>query len=292
MKALFHILAGALIVAAIGCKDSGPVASNLQPAHPTDTLTYQVTTGITLSLVGLRDTYSLNDTVTGFIQLVNASDSVPLVLCGSGRPDSYYDIYPKGSTEIVCYYPSTVYPMEYRDTLRLGDTLRSYQIWDQSTWDPIAQRWTSLKAFSGSYTWQAWRGGNRLVARTLTKYFTISEQGDSLSAALFVDYSSTDSVIADFALRNRVGRTVTLDPSGSRPITLAFVHQQDTLISFRFPLPTNERALLPKSDQTILHFSASKRDTAFAQMNGAFDMRAILNLQSRSVIASGFQFLR
>jgi hypothetical protein len=256
-----------------------------------DTLNAQITPGVTLSLVGLKDTYTLDDTITASLVLRNYSDSSPFILWTGNSPPNRVLVSLLDSPDIIYYYPSVIEFAEFRDTLRRGDSLSIRIIWDGHTWDARESRWTDLKAYSGTYQLETRLGGNMLLNHPLTKIITISERGYPFSGDLRVDYSSTDSVKADFIIRNRKSGALPLDPVDTTPISLAFLAGKDTIVVLKYQLASSAFKLQGFADTVILPFRAAKGDSRFAKLKGAFDMRAILRLNSRLISASGFRYL-
>jgi len=275
-----------------GCqKDFTSPVSSLNLRTNVDTINANVAPGIDLNLVGFRDTYTLDDTLWGSIVLRNYGSPTPFLLWQTDLPLNLVYVTFPGSSDPVYYYPWVIEFVEFYDTLRIGDSLSIRMFWDQSTWDAKESRWTGLKAFAGRYQLGAELRGNRLLNHDLTKFVTINETGNPICGALRVDYSSTDTVKADFIIRNRVSRAVPLAPLGSTPITMAFLAGSDTLIVRTYSLSAADFRLGGFSDTVILHFRAARNDTSYARLKGAFDMRAALHLNSRTIIASGFMYL-
>ena len=281
-----------VMLAVAGCQRDSLAPAWLMPLSPNvDTLNAQITPGVTLNLIGLRETYTLDDTIAATLVLKNNSDPSPFILWTPNLPPNRVLVYLLGSPDFIYYYPSVIDFAEFRDTLRQGDSLLIRIIWYGNTWDARESRWTALKAFSGTYQLEAWLGGNRLLNHPLTKFITISEAGYPFSGDLRVDYSSTDSVKADFIIRNRKSRALPLDPIDTTPISLAFLAGKDTSIVLKYPLASGASKLRGFSDTVILPFCVAKNDSRFAALKGAFVMRAILRLNSGLISASAIRYL-
>ena len=275
-----------------GCqKDFTTPVSSINLRTNVDTVNANIAPGVELNLVGFRDTYALDDTLSGSVVLRNFGSVTPFTLWTSDLPANQVTVTFPGSSDPVYYYPWAVEFVEFYDTLRVGDSLSIRMFWDQSTWDAKDSRWTGLKAFAGRYQLGAWLVGNRLLNHQLTKFITINETGNPFCGALRVDYSSSDSVKADFIIRNRKSRALPLGPLGSTPITMAFLSGGDTLIVLKYPIRATDCTLSGFSDTVILPFRAAKNDTSFARLKGAFDMRAELQLNSGTIVASGLRYL-
>ncbi len=287
-SAAFFSIVSALVL--LGCENSSLVSGDA--GSLVDTLSYQVTSGIVLSLDGFKDTYTLDDSLIATLRLRNITDPTPLPLAFYGSPPHSISIYPVGSDDPIFFYPQAIGFADWTDTLRLGDSLTYYCLWSQNTWDSKAITWTDLKAFAGVYKIVVHLAGSPLLKGYLTKFVTISSDGNPLSAWARVDYKSTDSVRVDFIVRNRINSSSPFLPVGPSPMEVFFVHRSDTLVSLTYPLAYSAQSLAPLSDNNVFRFAVSKTDTTFSSLNGAFDMRFVIHLQQGDLNASAFNFLR
>ena len=286
------VSAGLVLVVIAGCqRDFVSPDGHIQLGTIADTLNARITPGVSLSLIGLRDIYTLDDTITTSLVLKNNSDPNPFSLHTESLPLHSVRVFLTGSADPVYYFPQAIAFMSFDDTLRIGDSLSFRIMWDGNTWDAQKSMWTGLKAFSGTYQLETWLNGNRLLNHQLTKFITISETGSPLCGALRIDFSSRDSVKAEFIIRNRNSRAIPLDPVNLTPITMALVAGKDTVAVFKYPLASNVSRLPGFFDTVILPFRVAKGDSRFTALKGWFDMRATLQLISGQINASGFRYL-
>jgi len=281
----------ALLVLLSGCRESSISPEGSVGSQFADTVFANISPGVTLTLRGLKDTYSLDDFIQGFLILKNEGDTSGFYLHFENSPPNNFVIFPVGSLDWVSFYPEALTFQEWFDTLRIGDSLCYPSAWGQQSWNYKPPVWTSLKAYSGSYRFLAYLNGNRLL-RDMTKFFTITEIGEPLSIWLSVDYSSTDSLKADIIVRNRISTWVLLETVDPTPISLSFVHYQDTILSLSYPLEPPSTNVSPKSDIVLFRFRFAKGDAVLAPMNGSFDMRVTLRLKGRQLTSSGLRVLQ
>jgi hypothetical protein len=280
---------GGAILYLLGCRDTSLPPEWSPSVVLQDTLTQQVTQGVTLSLVGFKDSYTFDEPIVGYLNLKNNSDPNPLPLYFYGSPPHRVIVYPLDSREFVYYFPGAIGYSEWADTLRTGDSLRYEISWPQTTWDSKDLSLTSLKAFPGTYRIFVYMGGSPLLNKVLTKFVRITTRGDPLSAWLRVDYSSEDTVKADFIVRNRTRSSVIIGTTARQPMTVAFLRGRDTVLTMKYSMPWRTLRLEGGSDNVIYPFRVSKSDSAFASLQGFFNMTFILHLNSRDLIASGIR---
>ena len=196
---------GSAIVLAVLFAASPGCSGTWDSSHP-DTLAQVVDDGIVLRLEGLRDTYTLDDTVSGAIVLVNQSSEEPFFLQTGSLERITWSIARRDNPQPEFYEPTVGLPVEWRDTLDRGDTIATGVRWRQETCYPAMPSLYYMKAFSGEYRLRGEMWGNpHLQDRILTKSFRITEEGDSLASCL-VWHFSKDSLNFDFVVRNRTSR--------------------------------------------------------------------------------------
>jgi quercetin dioxygenase-like cupin family protein len=91
-----------VMLAVAGCQRDSLAPAWLMPLSPNvDTLNAQITPGVTLSLIGLRETYTLDDTIAATLVLKNNSDPSPFILWTPNLPPNRVLVYLLGSPDFI-----------------------------------------------------------------------------------------------------------------------------------------------------------------------------------------------
>jgi hypothetical protein len=269
-----------LIGLLVSCDDLGDPPAQIPPPALQDTLSLEVSQGIILRLDGIGDTYTLDDTVTGMMSLINQASIVPMPLHTPSLPPNSYFLSRVDPPAAFYYYPDYIEPAEWRDTLDLGDTLRFGVTWPTITLTSSPET-SNLKAFSGTYRLLVAVGGNPAFAgRRLTKFFRVTENGDPVSVGL-IRRGPSDSLLIDLLLRNRIENQQSYHIDRPDPVQLVFLDHGDTVFNRSYSLPYSNVVLPPHSDSTLFRLQVARSDTMFAGMHGGFHLWIVLRLRER-----------
>jgi hypothetical protein len=272
-----------LIGLLVSCDDLGDPLPQLPPSALQDTLSFEVSQGIILRLDGIGETYTLDDTVTGTMSLINFTSIVPLPLFTWNLPPDSYFLSRLGLPAAYYYYPDFIEPAEWHDTLDVGETLTFGIRWPLIAFTDSYQS-SNLKAFSGIYRIQVGLGGNpALAGRRLTKFFRVTDSGDPTSVGLN-RRGPSDSLLMDLVLRNRIGNQQQYHIDRPDPVQLVFLDHGDTVFNRSYSLPYSNLVLPPHSDSILFRLQVARSDTMFSGMHGGFHLWVVLKLREREFI--------
>jgi hypothetical protein len=277
---------GSLLILAIGCSDSDhpPVAPGDQV--PLDSLAVIVAPGVMQRLDGLRNSYSLDDTITWSVSLVNFDSWFPFHTFSSVEPPWWWSIYPLDSNVGIFHEPSITMPSFWEYDLAPGDTLAYNLMWRLDAYYPPDghPHLQYLKAFSGHYLLKAALGAN---TKFLTKHIVIEETGNPLSGLASSRYSS-DSILIDLVIRNRVTNQQEHFLDDPYPVAVFFtdlLNSQDTVLSRNFALPYSSIVLRGHRDTVLFSFKAARTDSMFANLHGSYYVGMTLRMRERELAA-------
>jgi hypothetical protein len=275
---------GSLLILAIGCSDSDhrPVAPGDQVSL--DSLAVIVAPGVMQRLDGLRNFYSLDDTITWSVSFINFDSWFPFHTFSSVEPPWWWSIYPLHSNAGIFHEPSILMPSFWEYDLAPGDTLAYNLMWDLDVYYPPDghPHLQYLKAFSGHYLLNTALGAN---TKFLTKHIVIEELGDPLSSLASSRFSS-DSILIDLVMRNRVTVQQEHFLDDPYPVTVLFtrlLNQRDTALSRSFALPYSSIMLPGHRDTVLFSFKASKTDSMFANLHGSYYVGMKLRMRDREL---------
>jgi hypothetical protein len=271
-----------LILWSASCTDPGKGPTIPSSTITSDTLIATVADGIILRLDGLKDVYHPNDTLAGTLRLINFGSVQPLALFTSYRPPHAWSVSRIGNQNLEYFSPLILYAAEWRDTLRVGDTLSFRVEWPLAGFYPPGQAYYELRAFSGAYELVATLGGNPLVGiHPLTKFLTVADEGEPLDCVV-ANVSPADSLHLDLVIRNCRLAAAQVEIDDPLPITMNFVYRGDTLLALRYAMPDSILSLPPRSDNVVFRFRRAKAESVFNSIRGrGVDLWTVCRLRDR-----------
>lgn len=263
---------------AVSCNDNGndlpqsPVSGPPAPPPAADSAQFE------FRLDGLKDTYTLDDTIRAVLIAINKASPRPLCFHAGGIPPEYWFLRRPGHSEIEYFYPIIIGPMQYNDSLKLGDTLTFPITWAEQAFVPSARySFICQKAFAGSYELCAHFPTSDLFGDiTFTGHIVLEEQGEGVSCILARMSHDFDSLDYGLAIRNRLLRQVQYAIEDSLPVRVSFSSEGDTVLKRSYPLPFSTMSFGPYSDNMPYRFRRANTDTLFAGMWGTYTMSVSL----------------
>lgn len=253
--------------------------------------------GIFLKLEGIQDSYSLQDTISGKMILVNENNPEGLDIHIPESPP-YGDFRIIDQNEILQYfYPMATGLEDFRTTLLPGDTLNVRIRWYQET-NAIDLIPRGLCVFAGNYKFSGGFQGNELLDDyELVKWIEITEEGDPISSVAFRHYEVEDSFKISFTVRNRISVAQVFDLKDSYPFSYFLVSTTgpDTVMHNKFDgVPNFEGQLVlnPKSDTGIYCFQISKSDPELSDLSGLYYVTFLIECEEREIKASQMIYIR
>jgi hypothetical protein len=277
-----------LLLASFSCKDIGdnyrePSLTPPPPPPPVDTVRFE------FRLDGLKETYTLDDTIQGAMIAINRASAHPLCFSAGGYPPYHWFVRRVGRTDYDFFYPRLISLVMYNDTLRLGDTLSFRIFWIQQAYpsnvrNPDADK---QKAFAGRYEFCAHLPTSDLFEDiSFPRTLTITEQGEVLSAVLTSMSFLNDTIDVGLAVRNRVSRSLDYLIDDPFPVKVSVAVGPDTVLKRSYALPFSTLSLPPLSDNMPYRFQRAEHDTIFAGMRGSYNMSVSLKLRDHEITAS------
>ncbi len=243
-----------------------------------DTLVQNITSCVILRLDSLKNNYTLDDKIVGYLKIINHCNT-PFTLHSGITTLALWTITDK-SDNVILSYPMGGYTAVIKVTLFESESYKESIDWNQSVYKS-----EYLKAYSGRYKLTANFVGNPLLSFPVIKRFEINEIGEPLSYIIAGEYPSNDSIKFHVILRNRITQPITYYIDQQPAVVVSFVQKNNTILTQQFNLPMQQVLLQPHSDNQIFRYLASKKDTVFAGMKGYFDV--MVNITFRNKIISG-----
>lgn len=270
----------------LSCKDSGddvlrsPVTL---PPPPGDTVRFE------FRLEGLKETYTLDDTISGVMIAINKASSRPLRFSAAGYPPEHWSLRRVGIEEFDFFYPFVIELTLYGHSLDLGDTISFKVSWAQQAFASNVRNQESdlQRAFAGEYEFCGYLPYSNMFGNiSFTRTITIEERGKVLSSVLAGMSFLNDTVDYGLALRNRVSRVLEYPIDDSLPVKVSFSVGTDTVLKRAYALPFSVLSLQPFSDNMPFRFQRPERDTMFSGMRGTYKMNVSLVLRDLEIRAS------
>ncbi len=287
MKTLFTLLILFPLVF-LSCKDSGddvlksPVTL---PPPPSDTVRFE------FRLEGLKETYTLDDTISGVMIAINKASSRPLRFSSAGYPPEHWSLRRIGNKEFDFFYPFVIELTLYNHSLDLGDTISFKVSWAQQALASNVRNQESdlQKAFAGQYEFLGYLPSSDIFGDiSFPRRIRIEERGEPLSCVLAHMSFLNDTVDYGLAIRNRLSRILEYPIDDSLPVKVTFSVGADTLLKRSYPLPFSVLSLQPFSDNMPFRFQRAERDSMFSGMQGTYTMNVSLVLRDLEIRASKF----
>jgi len=263
-----------LIFCTIGCeKDSisNPFVYNVakHDLTPADTLQRLITSGVSITLSGLKDSYNITDQFSGKITLSNFADSGSIILNSPSEPAFYFDIYDENHNLVVSGGGGSGMT---NDTISIGQSYVTGVFWSKETWTNIPL--TLLSASAGKYLCEYKLTGNALFFnKRLYKWITITETGDQVLFA-FINNNFTNVLTTNYDvrlfIRNRFSNKLTMHYQGESVADFGIVSlEQDTVFRHVYPL-SPEVIISGKSDAVLFSIGMESNDSTCIYWAGRY----------------------
>ena len=244
--------------------------------------------GIYIELDGLKDVYTLDDTLKGHLYLINEDNKQGMwIYIGSWPPAGGYSIWDEQDNYL--YFNVWVIGCAVFDyTLMPGDTLSENILWTQWFETPFSI-YSGLKIFSGKYklTGCFW-GNEKLMDKYAVKWFEIKEQGDPISTKAHQYYESEDSIKVSFLIRNRISQAQQFLFMSEKKIEISYESHNDTVFKQveYLDIQSDKIVIEPKSDILFYTYSISKNDPIISDFTGAYNLTIAIPFKERYIKAS------
>jgi hypothetical protein len=278
-------LAGMIALVVTLVVSPGEDSSGAPDFRSSDTLAQEISDGVILRLDGVKDTYTLDDTLRGVVVLANLASGGPLFLWTPSQARMTWTVGRLHISQPEHRDPTSVQPMTWQDTLEVGDSLCTRLEWRQETFNLVTPSSHELKAFSGTYRMRIEMWGNVLLQnRLLTKSFQITDEGEPLSSCVVQDRSD-DSLSFDLVVRNRTSRFLEYPIVDTLPVKMHFQPRSDTALSLSYSVPFSTLRLSPHSDNVVFRLRLSRTDRMFERFKGQMlRLRCIFRLRDRELV--------
>ena len=243
--------------------------------------------GLICELEGLKDIYSLDESVQGRLTIMNNSDTTRYHVFAYSGPVFQYTVFDENDDQVfyIAYRTATVYDFYFEP----NDTISKGFGWNQSYIS--TNYYSGLKVFSGKYLIIPSHVG--IPIKNIGKWIEINEIGEPFSTKLYYYFSDKDSLKLDFILRNRTSKNYTYTLDNNIPIKIEYTDEMSNeLILTDFPeIDYSELNIRPKSDHILYKYRISKSDSVFSEMEGSYNCKITFNCNSREISASAWILL-
>ncbi|MBK7978981.1 MAG: hypothetical protein IPK06_02995 [Ignavibacteriae bacterium] len=285
MKKLIIALLVSMI---ISCNKENPTETNKNYTS-LDTLSREIKEGIFLSIDSLKDTYSLDETISAKVTLKNITNEIGLpIYIPNWPPYLDWHILDKNKN-LIKFYPSGHGFSEYEDTLNIGEILFENVDWN------IVESNSHLKSFSGEYILEInFNGISFNKTPHLIKHFKINEIGEAISTYLKFDYESTDSIKLDLYIRNRISKEITvnnLNKESKLYLIKQSYERQDTVYRENIKFNWETQKLNSKSDIVLYKYKSEKTKFHELGIKGGYYCKFHLLINGKKYISSNFIFI-
>jgi hypothetical protein len=253
-----------------------------------DSTKVYVKEGIFIELSALKSVYSLNDTISGDLYLINENNDEGLEIYISNWPPSGgYQVFDEHDQSVYFNVWATGCAVFHR-FLMPGDTLHEPIFWTQQT-ATSQDYYSRLKLFSGHYRLQGFFWGSEAMwGKYALKCFHITEEGEPLSTKAHRHYEVDDSIKVSFLVRNRVSGSQQFTLNALKEIEIHYIRDGQTILNqFDYlDLPDSTLNFDPHSDRTLYTYSIAKNDSLLSGLDGRYDLTLILRCRERTIQAS------
>lgn len=245
--------------------------------------------GVISKITGFNYVYSLDDTVSGQMLLINKNDTAGFHLyVGNSPPIYFWNVF--NTLGERCYSScGDVGCSVYNKTLLPGDSLERSIVWNQN-------HMQGFKVFSGIYKIEGNYIGNTAFWYTdLVKWIKINELGNPLSTGTNRDYEAVDSLKVDFLIRNRISNNYTLNFSENSFFYCMFVSGTDTLVYKKinmFSMFGTDLEIKAKSDMLFFSLAIPNEARELKDFQKRFNVLFLLNCVGKQIKESRSCYLR
>jgi hypothetical protein len=274
-----------LFLAFASCNSEDPPTGS-DGQFPSDNPAMSVTPFVIEQIRGFKNSYSLDDSVIWTLTLANYSCLSPFHVRSGIDPPWKWSVSAAACDTVLAYQPTWRPPSCWSGNLEPGDSLCFRLAWDLAIpYRPDHSfHFGALKAYSGTYLIKTTIGTNTPV---LTKYITITDVGDPLSALAF-SRSTSDSIIIDLIARNRISSDLQRYVDGPLPITLICnpaLGPYDTLLVRSLAFPQSSIVLSAHSDRVIFTFAVARTDSTLDALPNVYWITVALRMVDRELIS-------